>query len=141
MFKNFYKMIATPNFSQRFASHVLVISLLSGVAPPALAAQCEPHLTPEQAFLQVRPPKGSQGMARLSAQAADPLANVPPTININTASEAELVQLAGIGASKAQAIILYREQIAPFASVDDLARVKGIGKATVDKNRSRLRVR
>ena len=51
------------------------------------------------------------------------------------------MQLAGIGASKAQAIILYREQIAPFASVDDLARVKGIGKATVDKNRSRLRVR
>ncbi|OBX79532.1 hypothetical protein A9308_00175 [Moraxella atlantae] len=80
-------------------------------------------------------------MARLSAQAADPLANVPPTININTAREAELVQLAGIGASKAQAIILYREQIAPFASVDDLARVKGIGKATVDKNRNRLSVR
>ena len=39
----------------------------------------------------------------------------------------------GIGAKKAQQIILYRQMMAPFATADDLANVKGIGKATVDK--------
>ncbi|WP_395143106.1 ComEA family DNA-binding protein [Moraxella atlantae] len=127
--------------SKFLANSVLVMSLLHGFAPSALAADCAATLTPEQAFLQLRAPRGRQGAARTTALTADPLANVPPTINLNTASEAELVQLDGIGASKAQAIILYREQIAPFVSVDELARVKGIGKATVDKNRNRLSVR
>lgn len=62
-------------------------------------------------------------------------------VNINTASEAELVSLHGIGSSKAQAIILYREMFGNFNSVDDLAKVKGIGAKTIEKNRSRLRVR
>lgn len=62
-------------------------------------------------------------------------------VNINTATEAELVSLHGIGSSKAQAIILYREMFGNFNSVDDLAKVKGIGVKTIEKNRSRLQAR
>ena len=62
------------------------------------------------------------------------------SININRASESELTSLNGIGSSKAQAIILYREMFGDFKSVDELARVKGIGIKTIEKNRSRLRV-
>lgn len=62
------------------------------------------------------------------------------TININRASEGELVSLNGIGSSKAQAIILYREMFGGFKTVDELAKVKGIGVKTVEKNRGRLRV-
>ncbi|WP_372815839.1 ComEA family DNA-binding protein [Psychrobacter sp.] len=62
------------------------------------------------------------------------------TVNINRASEGELVSLNGIGSSKAQAIILYREMFGDFKTVDELARVKGIGAKTVEKNRGRLRV-
>ncbi|MGP4118830.1 ComEA family DNA-binding protein [Psychrobacter aquimaris] len=62
------------------------------------------------------------------------------TININRASEGELVSLNGIGSSKAQAIILYREMFGDFKTVDELAKVKGIGVKTVEKNRGRLRV-
>lgn len=62
-------------------------------------------------------------------------------VNINTATEAELVSLHGIGSSKAQAIILYREMFGNFNSVDDLAKVKGIGAKTIEKNRSRLQAR
>ena len=62
------------------------------------------------------------------------------TININRASEGELVSLNGIGSSKAQAIILYREMFGDFKTVDELAKVKGIGAKTVEKNRGRLRV-
>ena len=62
------------------------------------------------------------------------------TININRASEGELVSLNGIGSSKAQEIILYREMFGNFKSVDELEQVKGIGIKTIEKNRSRLRI-
>lgn len=61
-------------------------------------------------------------------------------VNINRASEGELVSLHGIGSSKAQAIILYREMFGGFKSVDELANVKGIGKKTIENNRQRLQV-
>jgi competence protein ComEA len=48
-------------------------------------------------------------------------------ININTATQAELETLPGIGPAKAAAIIANR----PYASVDDLDRVPGIGPATI----------
>ena len=59
-------------------------------------------------------------------------------VNINRASEGELVSLNGIGSSKAQAIMLYRDMFGDFKTVDELAKVKGIGAKTVEKNRSRL---
>ena len=61
-------------------------------------------------------------------------------ININRATEGELTLLHGIGSSKAQAIILYREVFGSFKSVDELTKVKGIGTKTVEKNRRRLTV-
>lgn len=61
-------------------------------------------------------------------------------ININRATESELTTLHGIGSSKAQAIILYREMFGDFQTVDELEKVKGIGPKTIEKNRSRLRV-
>ncbi|WP_299185967.1 ComEA family DNA-binding protein [uncultured Psychrobacter sp.] len=62
------------------------------------------------------------------------------TVNINRASEGELVTLHGIGSNKAQAIILYRDMFGDFEAVDELARVKGVGKKNVEKNRGRLSV-
>lgn len=61
-------------------------------------------------------------------------------VNINKASEAELTALQGIGSSKAQDIILFREAFGDFERVEDLTLVKGIGEKTVAKNRHRLRV-
>ena len=60
------------------------------------------------------------------------------SININRATEAELVSLHGIGSNKAQAIILYREMFGGFKTVNDLTKVKGIGAKTIEKNRRRL---
>lgn len=60
-------------------------------------------------------------------------------VNINTATLSELDNLPGIGAAMARRIIAERER-SPFASVDDLLRVKGIGPAKLAKLRSRIRV-
>ncbi|KEF31902.1 DNA uptake protein [Marinobacter nitratireducens] len=62
-------------------------------------------------------------------------------ININTADVATLASLNGIGDSKAQAIIDYREANGPFASTADLTNVKGIGARTVEKNADRLAIK
>jgi len=60
-------------------------------------------------------------------------------VDINKAdAETLTTQLIGIGPSKAAAIVAYREANGPFRSVDDLVFVKGIGQATVEKNRDRL---
>lgn len=54
-------------------------------------------------------------------------------VNINTASEAELQTLSGIGPSMAQSIIDERTKNGLFASVDDLMRVSGIGEKKLAK--------
>ncbi|NMT61982.1 ComEA family DNA-binding protein [Marinobacter sp. W62] len=64
----------------------------------------------------------------------------PAAININTADVAALASLNGIGQSKAEAIVAYRDANGPFQSSEDLANVKGIGERTVEKNAERLTV-
>ncbi len=60
-------------------------------------------------------------------------------VNINTADVETLSsELSGIGQNKAEAIIAYREQHGPYVQIEDLAKVKGIGASTVEKNRSIL---
>lgn len=49
-------------------------------------------------------------------------------------------ELAGIGEAKAKEIVAYREMNGPFASVDELLEVKGVGKALLDRNREKLQV-
>ena len=62
-------------------------------------------------------------------------------VDINTANAVELAEaLNGVGLSKAEAIVAYREQHGPFKSADQLAEVKGIGLRTVDKNRERIEI-
>lgn len=55
------------------------------------------------------------------------------TININSASKAELNTLTGIGDVKADAIIKYREENGGFKSVEELTSVEGIGEKSLSK--------
>lgn len=54
-------------------------------------------------------------------------------ININTADEVQLTTLTGIGATRAQAIIAYREENGPFAAIEDIMNVQGIKEGTFAK--------
>lgn len=61
-------------------------------------------------------------------------------ININSATVEELDSLSGIGPTKAQAIVDYRNQNGPFRSIDDLLNVPGIGAKTLDTIRDQITV-
>lgn len=68
----------------------------------------------------------------LPAFAAEP-------VDINSADATTLAEgLTGVGMSKAEAIIAYRNEHGPFASAEDLAQVKGIGDKLVEKNRDNI---
>jgi competence protein ComEA len=60
-------------------------------------------------------------------------------VNLNTASEAELELLPGIGAAKARAIVEYRKAH-PFRTAEELVRIKGIGRKMMRKLRPHLAI-
>ena len=75
------------------------------------------------------------GSVQALAQGAQPEPAVA-TVNINKADADTLAaSLNGVGPSRAEAIIRYREEFGPFTTVEQLAEVKGIGSSTVEKNR------
>ena len=60
-------------------------------------------------------------------------------VNVNTAGAEELARaLDGVGLSKAEAIVAYREANGAFEHIDELVNVKGIGLRTVDRNRDNI---
>lgn len=61
-------------------------------------------------------------------------------ININQADLTQLQQLSGIGEKKAQAIIDYRNENGSFKTIEDLAKVTGIGEKTVEKLRDSITI-
>lgn len=71
--------------------------------------------------------------------ANDQYEGIEITVNINNANEEELEKLLlGIGPDKAAKIIEYRDANGPFLTADDLSKVRGVGPATVEKNRERI---
>ena len=69
------------------------------------------------------------------------LAWAAAAVDINRASAEEIAEaLKGVGLSKAQAIVAYREANGPFTHADELVKVKGIGLRTVDRNRDNIEV-
>lgn len=62
-------------------------------------------------------------------------------VDLNRATEADLLRLPGIGPTKARAIVAYRQARGPFASVAELIGVPGIGPATMAGLAGRVAVR
>ncbi|MGX7068472.1 helix-hairpin-helix domain-containing protein [Gemella bergeri] len=61
-------------------------------------------------------------------------------ININTADKDQLMKISGVGKTKAEAIISYREKNGEFKNKEEITKVKGIGKATYEKIKENIEV-
>ncbi|SDU01762.1 ComEA family DNA-binding protein [Halopseudomonas salegens] len=63
------------------------------------------------------------------------------SVNVNEASAGEIAEvLQGVGQAKAEAIVAYRDEHGPFTDAESLAAVSGVGPATIDNNRARIKV-
>ena len=63
------------------------------------------------------------------------------TVNINTADKETLMtSIKGVGETRAEAIIAYREQNGAFNSIEELAEVRGVGASIVEKNMENLSI-
>jgi competence protein ComEA len=77
--------------------------------------------------------------ALLSLCLAGTVSAESPAVDVNTASAEQLAEgLYGVGPAKAEAIIAYRQANGDFEHIDELINVRGIGMATVDRNRDRI---
>ena len=61
-------------------------------------------------------------------------------ININTANKEQLMKISGVGKTKAEAIISYREKNGDFKKKEDITKVRGIGKSTFEKIKDKIEV-
>ncbi|WP_377276803.1 helix-hairpin-helix domain-containing protein [Planococcus dechangensis] len=67
--------------------------------------------------------------------------SAPSQINLNSATEAELTELPGIGPAKAAAIVAHRNDNGPFQSIEQLTDVTGIGDKSFEQLKDLVRVR
>ena len=81
-----------------------------------------------------RPPPGA-GPAAVAAIATPEAGDV-----LNTAGDADLRRLPGIGAKRADAILALRARLGRFRAVEDLLKVRGIGRATLKRLRPLIRL-
>lgn len=97
----------------------------------ASQTQSEPYtVTVQQAASSASSSSAPQPDASQDSQQPESLLE-GERIPINTADAYELDRLPGIGPTKAQAIVEYREEHGPFQSTDQLLEVSGIGEATL----------
>ena len=106
------------NLAQKLADEMVVYIPKNGEKPPATATASIPSSTTP-----------SPGTSTVSSTGK---------ININTASQAELMELDGIGETKAKAIIEYREKNGSFKQLEDLMNVTGIGEKTFEKLKEKI---
>jgi len=102
---------------------------LTGQTSADTVSELQSAISQEPVVEQAVPSENTDGLV---------LADQSGLININTASQAQLEELPGIGPTKAKAIIEYRLKYGVFLRIDDLLKVKGIGPKTLESLRPKV---
>lgn len=109
------------------------VEAASSAPPPNLPPAPEP---PSQALAQAPPVSANEPAPSEEEKPREPQAVLPDgRIVLNLAGENELVKLPGVGPKRAQAILAVRQRLGRFRRVEDLLRVKGIGRKMLDRIR------
>lgn len=118
------------------------LALAGGVSEEADTAQVNYAQKVKDQMIIYVPKKGESVAQSLETlqESAPAQQNQEEKINLNTATEAELQTISGIGAKKAQEIIRFRDEQGPFKTVEKLKNVPGIGEKTVERLKDMLTV-
>lgn len=118
------------------------LALAGGVSEEADTTQVNYAQKVKDQMIIYVPKKGESVAQSLETlqESAPAQQNQEEKINLNTATEAELQTISGIGAKKAQEIIRFRDEQGPFKTVEELKNVPGIGEKTVDRLKDMLTV-
>ena len=96
----------------------------------------------KQAAIHAYSSQGIQGNETANIEAGDAteknIKDGEELVNINTAVKQELMALPKIGPVTAERIIRFRDDFGPFQSIDDLAKIKGIGPKTLERLKTRI---
>jgi competence protein ComEA len=104
-----------------------------GLAAPVASASIAQPALPTPTPADAGPTDGGDGVPRGRATPDDP-------VYLNQATVADLRRLPGVGAKRAQAILALRERIQHFRQIEDLLKVKGMGRASLRKLRPLVRL-
>jgi competence protein ComEA len=116
-----------------------------GAATPPVLPTPSTLPIPSSAITPIAAPPSSAALAPLPVlSAADAptrgRATAEDPVILNQATEPDLRRLPGVGPKRAQAILALRAHLGRFRQVEDLLRVKGIGRATLKKLRPIVRL-
>jgi competence protein ComEA len=103
------------------------------LAPPVAAA-------PEVAAVPPRPEQAASTPAAAAPTFHAGTASPDDPVTLNTATVDDLRRLPGVGPKRAEAILALRSRLGRFRAVDDLLKVKGIGRATLRRLRPMVRL-
>ncbi len=76
----------------------------------------------------------------VDATAVTGMANASGKVNLNRADREELMTLPGIGESKAEAILAYRDEMGAFRSIEEIMNITGIKEGVFDKIKDQIEV-
>ena len=114
--------------------------LMFSIAFGALLAATGPAAASTAAAQSVTKQRPARTQPAQTQPAQTQPAQTQEVLDLNSATEQQLTTLPGIGPEKARAIIARRER-RPFERIEEILRVKGIGRATFRRLRSRITVR
>lgn len=132
---------AHPDLSDRLEQFERTPRPASPLAPPAPASS-SPARPERERRRAISPSASGRGQAssewgagRRSLPATPRQTSSEPLIDLNRANAAELTRLPGVGRALATRIVAAREALGPFATVDDLQRVRGLRRNEIDRLR------